>query len=142
MKLLNTVSSYLPWTQVFERSLPLYSVLSGIYAKLMYSGSEQASGQQPALLLCQATPNKYWTGEMTACWCVSVSFTALFLLKMSNTGSILDLFLKDILSSFVDKKVLLLQIKIWFGYIDVRNFENKVICSRDYLFIYLAWHVP
>lgn len=65
--------------------------------------------------------------------CFTVS-TALFLLKMSNTGSILELFLKDILSSFVDKQVLPLQIKIWFGYIAVRNFKNKVICSRDYLF--------
>lgn len=48
--------------------------------------------------------------------------TALFLLRMSNTGSSLVLLLKHIFS-FVDKSVLLLQIKTWFRYVAERSFE-------------------
>lgn len=67
--------------------------------------------------------------------------TALFLLKQENTGSSWTQLLKHILRSFVDKTVLLLQLKTWFGYVAERNLENKIICTT-FFFAWLSYVHP
>lgn len=61
---------------------------------------------------------------------------ALFLLKMSNADSSTALVLKHIFTSFVDKSILLLQIKMWFCYVAERSFETQIYFFARISYIY------